>query len=338
MCTHGQTLRAYAVWNNVVGLREGDRYLIVNPFFHGFGYKSGWLASILAGATIVPMRTLDVPRVLEIVRAERITVLPGTPTLFQTMLEHPGYTQAGVGTLRLVVTGAANVPAALLYRIKSEVGFQHIVTGYGLTESCAIVSMCRFDDPLEVVASSAGRPLPGVEVRIVSADGAEQPAGHEGEIVVRGYTLMLGYLDEPEETQSAIDAEGWLHTGDIGILDVAGRLHITDRLKDMFIVGGFNAYPAEIEQVLSQHPGIAQVAVVGVPDERMGEAGAAFVIARANQNVTPDDVIAFSRANMANYKVPRHVHIVSELPLNASGKVLKNELRARAAGQTTAIT
>jgi acyl-CoA synthetase (AMP-forming)/AMP-acid ligase II len=338
MCTHGQTLRAYAVWNNVVGLREGDRYLIVNPFFHGFGYKSGWLASILAGATIVPMRTLDVPRVLEIVRAERITVLPGTPTLFQTMLEHPGYTQAGVGTLRLVVTGAANVPAALLYRIKSEVGFQHIVTGYGLTESCAIVSMCRFDDPLEVVASSAGRPLPGVEVRIVSADGAEQPAGHEGEIVVRGYTLMLGYLDEPEETQSAIDAEGWLHTGDIGILDVAGRLHITDRLKDMFIVGGFNAYPAEIEQILSQHPGIAQVAVVGVPDERMGEAGAAFVIARANQNVTPDDVIAFSRANMANYKVPRHVHIVSELPLNASGKVLKNELRARAAGQTTAIT
>jgi acyl-CoA synthetase (AMP-forming)/AMP-acid ligase II len=338
MCTHGQTLRAYAVWNNVVGLREGDRYLIVNPFFHGFGYKSGWLASILAGATIVPMRTLDVPQVLDAVRTERITVLPGTPTLFQTMLEHPGYTRAGVGTLRLVVTGAANVPAALLYRIRDEVGFQHIVTGYGLTESCGIVSMCRYDDPLEVVASSAGRPLPGVEVRVVSADGAEQPAGHEGEIVVRGYTLMRGYLDEPEETESVIDAEGWLHTGDIGILDDIGLLHITDRLKDMFIVGGFNAYPAEIEQILSRHPGIAQVAVVGVPDERMGEAGAAFVIARATHDVTPDDVIAFSRANMANYKVPRHVHIVSELPLNASGKVLKNELRARAAGRTTAIS
>jgi HIP---CoA ligase len=338
MCTHGQTLRAYAVWNNVVGLREGDRYLIVNPFFHGFGYKSGWLASILAGATIVPMRTLDIPQVLETVRAERITVLPGTPTLFQTMLEHPGYTRAGVGTLRLVVTGAANVPAALLYRIKTEVGFEHIVTGYGLTESCAIVSMCRYDDPLDVVASSAGRPLPGIEVRIVSPDGAARPTGQEGEIVVRGYTLMRGYLDEPEETGSAIDADGWLHTGDVGILDDGGRLHITDRLKDMFIVGGFNAYPAEIEQILSQHPGIAQVAVVGVPDIRMGEAGAAFVIARAAHEVTPADVIAFSRANMANYKVPRHVYIVSELPLNASGKVLKNELRARAAGQTTVIS
>jgi acyl-CoA synthetase (AMP-forming)/AMP-acid ligase II len=337
MCTHGQTLRAYAVWNTVVGLREGDRYLIVNPFFHGFGYKSGWLASILAGATIVPMRTLDVPEVLAAVRAERITVLPGTPTLFQTMLEHPGYSRAGVGSLRLVVTGAANVPAALLDRIKDEVGFEHIVTGYGLTESCAIVSMCRYDDPLEVVASSAGRPLPGVEVRIVSADGAEQPAGQEGEIVVRGYTLMRGYLDQPEETESAIDAEGWLHTGDIGVLDDAGRLHITDRLKDMFIVGGFNAYPAEIEQILSRHPGIAQVAVVGAPDERMGEVGAAFVITRAGRDVTPDEVIAFSRANMANYKVPRHVHIVDELPLNASGKVLKNELRALVAGGAAAI-
>jgi len=332
MCTHGQTLRAYAVWNNVVGLREGDRYLIVNPFFHGFGYKAGWLASILAGATMLPLQTLDVPTVLEVVRTERITVLPGTPTLFQTMLEHPAYSRSGVGTLRLVVTGAANVPAALLDRIKDEVGFEHIVTGYGLTESCAIVSMCRYTDPLDVVASSAGRPLPGVEVRIVAPDGAVQPADREGEIVVRGYTLMQGYLDEPQQTASAIDAQGWLHTGDIGLLDDDGRVHITDRLKDMFIVGGFNAYPAEIEQILTRHPDIAQVAVIGVADERMGEVGAAFVIARAGRDITPDDVAAFSRANMANYKVPRHVYIVDELPLNASGKVLKTELRAIAAG------
>jgi acyl-CoA synthetase (AMP-forming)/AMP-acid ligase II len=337
MCTHGQTLRAYAVWNNVVGLREGDRYLIVNPFFHGFGYKSGWLASILAGATILPLQTLDVPTVLEVVRTERITVLPGTPTLFQTMLEHPAYSREGVGTLRLVVTGAANVPSELLHRIRSEVGFEHIVTGYGLTESCAIVSMCRYTDPLDVVASSAGRPLPGVEVRIVAPDGAVQPTGREGEILVRGYTLMRGYLDEPQQTASAIDAQGWLHTGDIGVLDDDGRLHITDRLKDMFIVGGFNAYPAEIEQILSRHPDIAQVAVIGVADERMGEVGAAFVIARAGRDITPDDVIAFSRANMANYKVPRHVYIVDELPLNAGGKVLKTELRARVAGGDQAV-
>lgn len=337
MCTHGQTLRAYAVWNNVVGLREGDRYLIVNPFFHGFGYKSGWLASILAGATILPMQTLDVPTVLDVVRTEGVTVLPGTPTLFQTMLEHPAYSRDGVDTLRLVVTGAANVPAELLHRIRDEVGFEHIVTGYGLTESCAIVSMCRYTDPLDVVASSAGRSLPGVEVRIVTPDGVEQPPGAEGEIVVRGYTLMQGYLEEPEQTAETIDADGWLHTGDIGVLDEDGRVHVTDRLKDMFIVGGFNAYPAEIEQILSTHPDIAQVAVIGVPDERMGEVGAAFVITRAGRDVDPEELILFSRARMANYKVPRHVHVVDELPLNASGKVLKNELRARAAGASPAV-
>jgi HIP---CoA ligase len=336
MCTHGQTLRAYAVWNNVVGLREGDRYLIVNPFFHGFGYKAGWLAAILAGATILPLQTLDVPTVLEVVRAERITVLPGTPTLFQTMLEHPAYSRDGVDTLRLVVTGASTVPAELLHRIRDEVGFEHIVTGYGLTETCGIVSMSRYTDPLDVVASSAGRPLPGIEVRIVAPDGAAQPTGTEGEIVVRGYALMRGYLDEPAQTASTIDAHGWLHTGDIGVLDEGGRLHITDRLKDMFIIGGFNAYPAEIEQILSRHPDIAQVAVIGVPDERMGEVGAAFVIARAGRTITPDDVIAFSRTNMANYKAPRHVYIVDELPLNASGKVLKHHLRARAVGGSPA--
>jgi acyl-CoA synthetase (AMP-forming)/AMP-acid ligase II len=323
-------LRAYAVWNEVVGLREGDRYLIVNPFFHGFGYKSGWLASIIAGATVIPMRTLDVPDILATVRAEAVTVLPGTPTLYQTMLEHPGYSRDGVKSLRLAVTGAANVPAALLRRIKDEIGFDHIVTGYGLTETCGIVSMCRYDDALEVVASSAGRPLPGVDVRVVGRDGSPQPPGQEGEIVVRGYPLMRGYLDDPEGTADTIDAQGWLHTGDIGVLDADGLLRITDRLKDMFIVGGFNAYPAEIEQILSRHPSVAQVAVVGVPDERMGEVGAAFVVPRNGFQLSVEEIVAFSRANMANYKVPRHVHIVAaELPLNASGKVLKDELRAQ---------
>jgi HIP---CoA ligase len=327
MCTHGQTLRAYAVWNGVVGLTEGDRYLIVNPFFHGFGYKAGWLAAIMAGATILPARSLDVPVVLDTVRRERISVLPGTPTLYQTMLEHPQFSPDGVSSLRLAVTGAANVPAALLYRIKEELGFDVIVTGYGLTESCAIVSMCRYDDPLEVMASSAGRALPGLEVVVIDPDGTPLPAGGEGEIVVRGYTVMQGYLDEPDETAATIDADGWLHTGDIGVIDADGLVHITDRLKDMFIVGGFNAYPAEIEQILSHHPGVAQVAVIGVPDARMGEVGAAFVIPRLGQQLTPEEIVAYSKANMANYKVPRHVRVVEVLPLNASGKVLKNELR-----------
>jgi acyl-CoA synthetase (AMP-forming)/AMP-acid ligase II len=333
MCTHGQVLRAYAVWSKVVGLREGDRYLIVNPFFHGFGYKAGWLASIMVGATILPERTLDVPHVLDMVRRERVTVLPGTPTLYQTMLEHPGFSAEGVATLRLSVTGAANVPPSLLYRIKQELGFEHIVTGYGLTETCGIVSMCRYDDSLETVATTAGRALPGLQLKVLASDGSSAPAGTEGEILVRGYALMKGYFGDEQETAATIDADGWLHTGDIGVLDSEGRVRITDRMKDMFIVGGFNAYPAEIENVLTRHPDVAQAAVIGVPDERMGEVGAAYIVARAGHSPAPEEIISWSREYMANYKVPRHVEILSELPLNAAGKILKNVLRDRAAAR-----
>ncbi|MGI8335560.1 FadD3 family acyl-CoA ligase [Actinomadura scrupuli] len=329
MCTHGQTLRAYAVWGRVVGLREGDRYLIVNPFFHGFGYKAGWLVSIMVGATILPERTLDVPHVLEVVRREAVTVLPGTPTLYQTMLEHPGFSAEGVASLRLAVTGAANVPPTILYRIKEELGFEHIVTGYGLTESCAIVSMCRYDDPLETVAATAGRPLPGLEVVVADRAGRPVPPGTEGEVLVRGYTVMKGYFDEESETAATIDADGWLHTGDIGVIDESGRIKITDRIKDMYIVGGFNAYPAEIETVLSRHPAVAQAAVIGVPDARMGEVGAAFVVPRKNQRIDEAELLSWSRENMANYKVPRQVHVVPDLPVNAAGKVLKTVLRDR---------
>jgi acyl-CoA synthetase (AMP-forming)/AMP-acid ligase II len=331
MCTHGQTLRAYAMWARLVGLREGDRYLIVNPFFHGFGYKSGWLASLIVGATILPEQTLDVPHVLKVVREERVTVLPGTPTLYQTMLEHPDFTAKGVQDLRLAVTGAASVPPSLLYRIKEELGFSHIVTGYGLTESCAIVSMCRYDDSLETVATTAGSPIPGLEVIAVDRAGMPVPVGAEGEILVRGYTVMRGYLDEESATAAAIDAQGWLHTGDIGVIDAAGRIRITDRIKDMYIVGGFNAYPAEIEKILDRHPAVARSAVVGVADERLGEVGAAFVVPRRGMVLDEAELLAWARANMANYKVPRQVHVVADLPVNASGKVLKGTLRERLA-------
>lgn len=335
LCSHAQTLRAYAMWGRVVGLREGDRYLIVNPFFHGFGYKAGWLASIMVGATVLPARTLDVPRVLEVVRRERVTVLPGTPTLYQTMLQHPDFTTAGVATLRLAVTGAANVPPTLLYRIKEELGFEHLVQGYGLTETCGMVSMCRYDDPLEVVATTTGRPLPGIEVITVDRDGDPVPVGAEGEILVRGYNVMKGYFGDEAETAATIDAAGWLHTGDIGVIDQAGRIRITDRIKDMYIVGGFNAYPAEIENTLSRHPAVAQAAVIGVPDPRQGEIGAAFVVPRTGERIDPAELIAWSRENMANYKVPAHVHVVTELPVNAAGKVLKTALRDRLSAPTS---
>jgi acyl-CoA synthetase (AMP-forming)/AMP-acid ligase II len=329
MSTHGQTLRAFAVWSAVVGLREGDRYLIVNPFFHGFGYKAGWLACLIAGATILPAKTLDVGAVLDVVRSEQVTVLPGTPALYQTMLEHPDFRTDGVATLRLAVTGAASVPPSLLHRIKESLGFAHIVTGYGLTESCAIVSMCRYDDPPETVATTCGRPLPGLSVMVVDARGEPVPTGTEGEVLVRGYTVMKGYFGEQAETAATIDDDGWLHTGDIGLLDAEGRLRITDRIKDMYIVGGFNAYPAEIEKILDGHPDVAQSAVIGVPDHRLGEVGAAFVIARRGARIDRTELIAWAREHMANYKVPRQVYVVTELPMNAAGKVHKDVLRKR---------
>jgi acyl-CoA synthetase (AMP-forming)/AMP-acid ligase II len=232
-------------------------------------------------------------------------------------------------SLRLAVTGAAPVPVELITRMEQELGFETVVTAYGLTETCGIVSVCWPDDPPELISGSSGRAIPGVEVQVVDDDGRELPRGEAGEIVVRGYNVMQGYFEDPEQTAEAIDADGWLHTGDIGTMDDAGYLTITDRKKDMFITGGFNAYPAEIERLLLTHPGIAQAAVIGVPDERMGEVGMAFVVPTTGATLDGDEVVAWARDHMANFKAPRHVRIVDALPMNASNKVLKNELRAQ---------
>ncbi len=217
----------------------------------------------------------------------------------------------------------------MLEGMRSVLGFETVVTGYGLTEAHGIVTMNRHDDPPELISSSDGRAIEGVEVKTVDDQGASTQPGEPGEIWVRGYNLMLGYIGNPEATAEAIDAGGWLHTGDIGVLDAAGNLKITDRLKDMFITGGFNVYPAEVEAILGRHPDIAQVAVVGVPDERMGEVCAAFLVPRTGARPSPEDIVTWSRDQMANYKVPRLVSVVDALPMNASNKVLKYELRDR---------
>jgi acyl-CoA synthetase (AMP-forming)/AMP-acid ligase II len=330
MTTHAQTLRTFGTWASIVGLAEGDRYLIVNPFFHTFGYKAGIVACLLAGATIVPEPVFDVDRVLGSVAAERITMLPGPPTLYQSILDHPRRGDHDLSSLRLAVTGAAAVPVELILRMRSELTFSTVLTAYGLTESTGVVTMCRRGDAPDVISHTSGRAIPDLEVRIADESGAELPRGEPGEILVRGYTVVSGYYEDPEATASAIDPEGFLHTGDIGVMDTAGNVTITDRLKDMYIVGGFNAYPAEIEGALLRHPGVSQVAVVGVPDPRMGEVGCAFVVPRPDTDRAslPAELLAFARDEMANYKVPRTVVIVDALPLNASGKVLKTELRA----------
>jgi HIP---CoA ligase len=312
MMTHAQNLRWTQTWCDTVGLREGDRYLIVNPFFHMFGYKAGCITSLMRGATILPVPVFDVARVLDLVEREKVTVLPGPPTLYHSLLSAGG--GPDLSSLRLAVTGAADIPVELIRRIRGELPFQAIFTGYGLTEA-GTVTLSRPGDSFEAIATTVGTPCDGYEVRIAG----------DGEVLVRGECVMKGYLDDPAATAEAIDADGWLHTGDLGTFDDGARLRIVGRKKDMFIVGGFNAYPAEIEGFLLEHPRVAQVAVIGVPDERLGQVGKAFVV--RSGLVPAEELVTWSRDRMAGYKVPRYVEFLDELPLNATGKVMKDHLR-----------
>ena len=329
MTTHAQSLRVFEVWSDIVGLREGDRYLIVNPFFHTFGYKAGILACLMRGATIVPHAVFDAGQVMRRIGEEKITVLPGPPTLYQSILNDPARASLDLSSLRLAVTGAAVVPVELIRRMRDELTFETTLTAYGLTESTGTATMCRPDDDAETIANTSGCAIPDTEVRVVDDGGKEVARGEPGEIVVKGYNVTQGYFEEPEQTAATIK-DGWLHTGDIGVMDARGYVKITDRKKDMFIVGGFNVYPAEIENDLLRHEDIAQAAVVGAPDERLGEVGVAFVVPKPNRSLDPNLIISWAKSQLANFKVPRHVSIVEVLPMNASGKVLKYELRERA--------
>jgi acyl-CoA synthetase (AMP-forming)/AMP-acid ligase II len=311
LSAHRQAVDVAAAWADCGRVTDGDRYLVINPFFHSFGYKAGILVGLLTGAAIVPQAVFSAREALDVITRERISVLPGAPTVFQSLLHE--YRDQDISSLRLAVTGAATVPASLVRRMRSELGFEIVLTAYGLTEA-VVVTMCRPGDDAELVARTSGRATAGFEVAI---------HGDPGEVVVRGPDVMLGYLDDPEATAQAVDEEGWLHTGDVGELDAAGYLTITGRLKDMYICGGFNVYPAEVEHALTELEGVRDVAVIGVPDERLGEVGKAFVV---GSGLTAGDVIGFCRERLANYKTPRFVEFPDELPRNASGKVLKRLL------------
>jgi acyl-CoA synthetase (AMP-forming)/AMP-acid ligase II len=327
ICTHGQTLRTVGTWANVVGLADQDRYLAINPFFHSFGYKAGIVAWLVTGSVLVPMPVFDVPAAMHLITEQRISMVPGPPTLYQTILNHPERGQLDSSSLRLAVTGAASVPVRLVEQMRDDLGFDTVITAYGLTEGCGFATMCRRTDDATTIATTSGRAMPGIEVQVVDEDGRALPAGEAGEVVIRGYNVMQGYFENPEATAETIDPDGWLHTGDVGVMDERGYLRITDRMRDLFIVGGFNAYPAEIENLLLAHPDVAQVAVIGVPDERMGEVAAAFVVPASGSSPDPGAIMAWARENMANYKAPRQVHIVESLPFNAGGKVMKFQLR-----------
>lgn len=312
MMNHRQTLRMYEEWATLADLREGDRYLQINPYFHTFGLKAGLITSFLRGATMLTVAVFDVDTVADLVARERITMLPGPPTLYHSLLTVRD--KAKLSTLRAGVTGAADIPVELVRRIHDELPFQTLMTGYGLTEA-GNVTLSLPGDSFEDVATTAGVPCDGVEVCIAD----------DGEVLVRGYGVMQGYLDDPAATAQAIDGDGWLHTGDLGNFTDTGRLRIVGRKKDMFIVGGFNAYPAEIEGFLLSHPAVAQAAVIGVPDDRLGQVGNAFIVRKGP--ISAEELIGWCRERMAGFKVPRSVQFLDSLPLNATGKVVKDSLR-----------
>lgn len=327
MSNHGQTLQAFTEFVRILGIEAGDRYLVVNPFFHSFGYKAGWLTCMIAGATILPHAVFDAEEIFERVEKEKISVLPGPPTLYLSMLDHPRLETADLSSLRIAVTGASAIPPVLIDRIRNELGVAIVTTAYGLTECGGLATICDPSAPAETIAGTSGCAIPGTELSICDSQGREVPVGETGEICLRGFHVMQGYFNNPEATNETITDDGWLRTGDVGHVDADGNLTITDRLKDMFIVGGFNCYPAEIEAGLFEHPDIAQVAVIGIPDERMGEVGCACVVLKAGSQLDEDALIAWSRKQMANYKVPRRVVFYKDLPKNASNKIDKVSLR-----------
>lgn len=324
-------IRAFDPCITGLGLEQGDPYLLVNPYFHAFGYNCGIIMGLVKGAANVPVDIFDATEVLELIQRERIAVFPGPPALFQSLLNHPELESYDLSSLRGCMTGAATIPVEMVLAMRERLGFETVITAYGMTETSGLAAFCRPEDPPEIIAGTSGRAGPGIELRVVDDDGVDVAIGAEGELWVRGYQVTPGYLDDPEKTAETITPDGWLKTGDIAVMDADGYIDITDRKKDMFIMGGFNAYPAEIERMMIEHPEIGLVAVIGIPDERMGEVGAAFVIPAPGSSPTEADVIAWCREQMANYKVPRFIRFVDELPMTASGKVQKPELRENAA-------
>ena len=313
-------------WVAMTGLSSDDRYLMVNPYFHMFGLKAGILASITAGAMMLPEAVFDVERTIRRIATERVTVLPGAPTIYQAILAHPGRAAQDLSSLRVAVTGAAEIPVELIRRVQAELPFEVVIAGYGLTEGGTATATAIGDDP-ETIATTVGRPRPGFELRLVDHDDRDVPVGTAGEVLLRSPTVMSHYLDDPEATRAAISADGWLRTGDIGTIDDAGNLRIVGRAKDMFIVGGFNVYPAEIENALARHPAIAEAAVIGVPDERLGEVGMAFIVLRPAASLSPEEIVAWSRVRDGQLQGAPAGEFVADLPRNATGKVVKQRLR-----------
>ena len=330
--THHNILNNALLQSEVLGYTEADRVCIPVPLYHCFGMVLGNLACSLRGACMVyPEEAFDPLATLEAVAGERCTSLYGVPTMFIAELDHPQFGEFDLSSLRTGIMAGSPCPIEVMQKVGSRMGVEEMTIAFGMTETSPASTMVRRDDTLEHRCGTVGQAMPHTEIKIVDpANGRTVPRGESGEFCTRGYLVMKGYWDEPERTAEAIDAAGWMHTGDLATMDEGGYVRIVGRIKDMIIRGGENVYPREIEEFLYAHPAIADVQVVGVPDERLGEEIVAWVIARDGAAIDSDEVREFCKGKIAHFKIPRHVVACEEFPMTVTGKIQKHKLRDRA--------
>ncbi|WP_298198354.1 AMP-binding protein [Novosphingobium sp.] len=330
----GATLTHRNILNNgyfaarTMGLGPADRLCIPVPLYHCFGMVLGNLAALTSGCAMVyPADAFDPLRVLEAVQAEGCTGLHGVPTMFITILNRPDLDDYDVSTLRTGIMAGSPCPITTMRQVIDRLNMTGVTIGYGMTETSPLTTQTATDDPLEERVGTVGRVHPHAEAKIVGFDGETLPVGQQGEYCSRGYAVMLGYWDDPAKTAEAIDADGWMHSGDLATMDAAGYVRITGRIKDMIIRGGENIYPREIEEFLLSHPHIADAQVFGVSDETYGEEVCAWVIAKPGATLSVEDVLQHCRGRIAHYKVPRHVRLVESFVMTVTGKAQKFEMR-----------
>jgi acyl-CoA synthetase (AMP-forming)/AMP-acid ligase II len=316
--------RAMQIYN---GAGPDDVFCPMGTFSHVGGYKQGWLTGIVSGAAVCWGDAFDPVSALRLIADLAITIMPAAPITWHGILHNPDRGRLDISSLRFAATGGTTIPPEIVRRLQTEMRIAQVGTGYGMTETCGLAAFTRPEDPVDKVVGTVGMPAPDTEIRIVDSRGEACPPDTPGELLIRNPRLLLEYLDDPAATSEALTGDGWFRSGDVGSFDGDGYLRITDRLKDMYIINGLNVYPAEIERCIERMPGVDDCAVVGFPDLRKGEVGAAFIVRASRSALREDEVTEFCRQALAGYKVPARIAFVDQLPRNAMGKVLKNELR-----------
>ncbi|MFZ0578521.1 MAG: AMP-binding protein [Psychrobacillus psychrotolerans] len=328
MLSHKNVVNNGQLVGDYIYLTEKDRLCIPVPFFHCFGCVMGTIASVTHGTTMVIIEQFNPGKVLQIVQDEKCTALHGVPTMFIAELNHPDFKQFKLSTLRTGIMAGSICPIEVMKKVITDMGASEITIAYGQTESSPVITQTKTDDPIEKRVSSVGKPHPGVEVKIIDPiTGEDTPTGVPGELCTRGYLVMKGYYKNEQATKTAIDPNGWLHTGDIAVVDEEGYIDITGRIKDMVIRGGENIYPKEVEEFLYQHPKVQDVQVVGVPDPKYGEELMAWVILKSGEHITSDELKEYCKGKISYHKIPKYIEFIESYPMTASGKIQKFLLR-----------